>query len=52
MPGQHALGGDMARIRKVEIVNFRSIKEMSWRPSPGIKLPDQGRKISDDGAAG
>jgi predicted ATPase len=26
----------MARIRKVEIANFRSIKEMSWLPSNGI----------------
>ena len=26
----------MARIRKVEIANFRSIKEMSWIPSSGI----------------
>jgi len=26
----------MARIRKVEITNFRSIKEMSWLPSAGI----------------
>jgi putative ATP-dependent endonuclease of the OLD family len=26
----------MARIHKVEIVNFRSIKEMSWLPSTGI----------------
>ncbi|MGH6641274.1 MAG: ATP-dependent nuclease [Bradyrhizobium sp.] len=26
----------MARIRKVEIANFRGIKEMSWMPSSGI----------------
>jgi len=26
----------MARIRKVEIKNFRSIKELSWTPTPGI----------------
>jgi hypothetical protein len=25
---------------------------MSWLPPTGIKLADQGRKISDDGAAG
>lgn len=29
-------GGRMARIRKVEIKNFRSIKEFSWLPTPGI----------------
>ncbi|MDH7794890.1 MULTISPECIES: ATP-binding protein [unclassified Beijerinckia] len=26
----------MPRIRKVEIANFRSVKEMSWQPSSGI----------------
>ncbi|MFJ4346337.1 ATP-dependent nuclease [Pseudomonas sp. NPDC089401] len=26
----------MARIRKVEIANFRGIKQLSWCPSPGI----------------
>lgn len=26
----------MARIRRLEIKNFRSIKELNWTPSPGI----------------
>ncbi len=26
----------MARLRKIEIRNFRAIKEFSWLPSPGI----------------
>jgi len=26
----------MARIRKIDIENFRGIKTLSWRPSPGL----------------
>lgn len=26
----------MARIRKLEVVNFRSIEKLSWTPSPGV----------------
>lgn len=28
----------MARIRKVEVENFRAIKELSWLPANGIKF--------------
>lgn len=30
------MGGTVARIRKIEISNFRSINSLSWRPSSGI----------------
>jgi putative ATP-dependent endonuclease of OLD family len=31
-----SLGGYMARIRKIEIENFRGIKALDWKPSEGI----------------
>lgn len=35
-PSDAQPGGDMARIRKIEIENFRGIQRLSWLPSPGI----------------
>lgn len=36
MTGNPAQGGAMARIRKVEIRNFRSIRSLDWCPTEGV----------------
>jgi predicted ATP-dependent endonuclease of OLD family len=36
MNGKVTIGKAMARIRKVEIRNFRSVRSLDWFPSSGI----------------
>lgn len=37
----------MARVRKVEIRNFRGIKELTWLPKPGVNCLIECKYLSD-----